>query len=80
MSNNLLQHAATQEDERPQRARRRPAWITNYEVTGIDQSEDPALTHFALFLNCDPPTFEAAVRESKCGGRQWMKNCSNRKE
>ena len=28
--------------------RKRPAWMYDYEVTGIDQSEDP-LTHFVLF-------------------------------
>ncbi|CAL5333116.1 unnamed protein product [Camellia sinensis] len=56
--------AATEEEERPQRARRRPAWMSDYEVTGIDQSED-ALTHFALFSDCDPTVFENAVKESK---------------
>ena len=38
--------AITVEDERPQRARRRPAWMSDYEVTGI---EDP-ITHFAFFF------------------------------
>ncbi|KAK3022536.1 hypothetical protein RJ639_047474 [Escallonia herrerae] len=50
--------------QRSHRARRRPTWMLDYEVTGIDQSEDP-LTHFALFLDCDPTTFEEAVKESK---------------
>lgn len=27
---------ATQEDEQAQRARRRPTWMINYEVIGID--------------------------------------------
>ena len=36
----------------------------DYEVTGIDQSEDP-FTHFALFLDCDPTTFESAVKDAK---------------
>ena len=31
------------------RVRKRPAWMLDFEVTGIDQSEDP-LTHFALFF------------------------------
>ncbi|RDX79473.1 putative mitochondrial protein, partial [Mucuna pruriens] len=51
-------------DERPQRVRKRLAWMTDYEVTGIHQSEDP-LIHFALFSDCDPTTFEEAIKESK---------------
>ena len=39
----------------------------DYEVTGIDQSEDP-LTHFALFSDCEPTTFESAVKDAK-----WQK-------
>lgn len=54
----------TTQEERSQRARRRPAWMTDYEVARIDQFEDP-LTHFALFSDCDPATFEAAIKESK---------------
>ena len=44
--------------------RRRPAWMSDYKVTGIDQTEDPT-THFALFSDCDPTTFESAVKEEK---------------
>ena len=44
-----------------------PAWMTDYEVTRIDQSEDP-ITHFALFSDYDPTTFESAMKESK-----WQK-------
>ena len=47
--------------------RKRPAWMYDYEVTGIDQSKDP-LTHFALFSDCDPTTFESAVKDAK-----WQK-------
>ena len=46
------------------RVRRRPAWMSDYEVTEIDQSEDP-FTHFALFSYCDPTLFESAIKESK---------------
>ena len=53
--------------ERSQRAKRRPAWMSDYEVTGIDQTEDP-LTHFSLFSDCDPTTFEEAIKEPK-----WQK-------
>ena len=55
------------DDERPQRVRKRHAWMTDYEVTRIHQSEDP-LIHFALFSDCDPTTFEEAIKESK-----WQK-------
>lgn len=43
------------------RIRKRPAWMEDYEVTEI---EDP-ITHFALFSDCDPTTFESAVKETK---------------
>ena len=46
------------------RSRKRPIWIDDYEVTGIGQSEDPAV-HFALFGDCDHVTFEEAVKQSK---------------
>ncbi|RVW19208.1 Retrovirus-related Pol polyprotein from transposon RE2 [Vitis vinifera] len=46
------------------RVRKRLAWMSDYEVTGIDQYEDP-LTHFALFSYYDPTSFESAVKESK---------------
>lgn len=39
--------------------------MTDYEVTGIDQPDDP-LMHFALFSYCNPTTFEEAIKESKC--------------
>ena len=38
--------------------------MTDYEVTGIDQADDP-LMHFALFSYCNPTTFEEAIKESK---------------
>lgn len=41
--------------------------MSDYEVTGIERSEDP-LTHFALFSGCDPVSFDVAVKESK-----WQK-------
>nr|GMD00997.1 Retrovirus-related Pol polyprotein from transposon TNT 1-94 [Ipomoea batatas] len=40
------------DDSRPRRAIRRPAWMSDYEVTGL-HSEDP-LVHLALFSDCDP--------------------------
>ncbi|KAF2292469.1 hypothetical protein GH714_023138 [Hevea brasiliensis] len=47
--------------------KRRPAWLSNYEVAKIDQSEY-RLTHFALFSNCDPTNFESAIKDVK-----WQK-------
>ena len=44
--------------------RRRPAWMEDYEVTGLSNP----ITHFALFADCDPTTFESAVKEEK-----WQK-------
>ena len=38
--------------------------MDDYEVTGIGQSKDP-IVHFALFADCDPVTFEEAVKQSK---------------
>ncbi|KAF7112891.1 hypothetical protein RHSIM_RhsimUnG0182300 [Rhododendron simsii] len=47
---------------RSHRVRKRPAWMSDYEVPGIDQSDDP-LTHFALFSDCDPTVFESAMKD-----------------
>ena len=58
------QNPLAAESQRPQRVRRRPTWMTNYEVTGVDQGDDP-LTYFALFSYCDPTIFEVAVKEPK---------------
>ncbi|GKV11790.1 hypothetical protein SLEP1_g23011 [Rubroshorea leprosula] len=63
---------AKEDEQRSQRVRKRPAWMTDYEVTGIDHSEDTPThfedtpTHFALFSDCDPTIFEEATTESKC--------------
>jgi hypothetical protein len=43
------------------RIRKRPVWMEDYKVTGI---EDP-ITHFALFSYCNPTTFESVVKEEK---------------
>ncbi|GMJ14865.1 hypothetical protein HRI_005155700 [Hibiscus trionum] len=39
--------------ERAQRVKKRPAWMQDYVITGIDQYDDPVV-HFALFSDCDP--------------------------
>ncbi|KAF2313315.1 hypothetical protein GH714_010300 [Hevea brasiliensis] len=54
----------TPTNSRAQRIRKRPAWMSDYEVTGIDISEDP-LTYLALFSDCDPTNFESAVKDEK---------------
>ncbi|VFQ61773.1 unnamed protein product [Cuscuta campestris] len=46
-SNIIPDSSTTTGTEHPQRTRRRPAWMADYEVTGDDQGEDP-LTHFVL--------------------------------
>ncbi|KAA0057219.1 Retrovirus-related Pol polyprotein from transposon TNT 1-94 [Cucumis melo var. makuwa] len=51
-------------EERPQRTRRKPAWMTDYEVIGIDESNDP-LTYFALCSYSDPTIFEEAIKDPK---------------
>ncbi|CAL5420691.1 unnamed protein product [Camellia sinensis] len=52
------------EQTRPQRTKSRPAWMREYEVTGIDQFDDP-ITHFALLSDCDPVIFKNAVQDPK---------------
>ncbi|GKU94475.1 hypothetical protein SLEP1_g7971 [Rubroshorea leprosula] len=58
---------AKEDEQRSQRVRKRPSWMTDYEVTGIDHSED-TLTHFSLFFDCYPIVFEEVAKESK-----WQK-------
>ncbi|GKU99221.1 hypothetical protein SLEP1_g12096 [Rubroshorea leprosula] len=52
---------------RPQYKKRRPTWLEDYEVTDLPQNDVP-VTHFALFANCDPLTYEEVVKEEK-----WQK-------
>ena len=66
-SNPTSEDVDQQNHARPQRLKKRPAWMSDYEVSGIDHSEGP-LIHFALFSDCDPVTFEATVKEPK-----WQK-------
>ncbi|CAM8959850.1 unnamed protein product [Rhodiola kirilowii] len=42
--------------------RRRPAWITDY-VSGDENFDD--LAHLVLFADCDPLSFEEAIKEKK---------------
>ena len=41
--------------------RKRPAWMEDYEVSGIEYP----ITHFALFSDCDLAAYKEAVKESK---------------
>ena len=43
------------------RVRSRHAWMEDYEVTGLSNP----ITHFGFFADCDPTTFESAVKEEK---------------
>ncbi|GKV23723.1 hypothetical protein SLEP1_g33425 [Rubroshorea leprosula] len=52
---------------RPQRKKRRPAWLEDYEVTDLPQDDVP-INHFALFVDCDLLTYEEVVKEEK-----WQK-------
>lgn len=58
-------------DSHPHCVRRRPAWMSDYKVTGLGDLDNP-LTHFALFSEYDPITFEAAAKEQK-----WIKAIDN---
>ncbi|OIT07305.1 retrovirus-related pol polyprotein from transposon tnt 1-94 [Nicotiana attenuata] len=51
-------------DDPLRRARKRPAWMMDYEVTGINIDEE-TIAHFALFADCDPTTFKSVVQEAK---------------
>ncbi|GKV46281.1 hypothetical protein SLEP1_g53273 [Rubroshorea leprosula] len=52
---------------KPQRKKRIPAWLEDYEVTDLPQDDVP-VNHFALFVDCDPLTYEEAIKEEK-----WQK-------
>ena len=47
---------------RHQRIRKRPTWMEDYEVSGLDHLDD-TLTYFALFSDCDPIAFKDAAKE-----------------
>ena len=51
---------------------KRPVWMIDYEVTEIDQSENP-LTYFALFFFIVILQFLMRLSKIKSGRRQWMK-------
>ena len=53
-----------------QRLRKRRAWMMDYEVSDVYQSDDDddTIAHFALFSYCDPISFQEAVKEPK-----WQK-------
>ncbi|KAL6286215.1 hypothetical protein ACE6H2_010605 [Prunus campanulata] len=64
---------ASSSSARPQRLRKRPAWMIDFEwvfdsVSGSEGSDDDPLVHFALFADSDPVSFSDAVREPK-----WQK-------
>jgi len=56
------------EEELSPRIRKRPAWMDDFLLTRIPYS----IIHFALFSDCDPTTFESAVKEEK-----WQKTMND---
>lgn len=54
-------------EPRLQRTRRRPTWMQDHEISGVNQTNDP-LAHFALFSGHDPIVFHDAIKELK-----WQK-------
>eukprot|EP00257_Ricinus_communis_P019758 XP_015578840.1 uncharacterized protein LOC107261772 [Ricinus communis] len=53
----------TAAETNPRRVQKRPLWMTDYEVSGIDQTEDP-VTHFAFFAYCDPIIYQLDVKST----------------
>lgn len=49
---------------RSQYGKRRPTWMSNYQVLDNEIPEDP-LVKFTLFSYCDPTIYEEAVKEEK---------------
>ena len=56
------------ESQRPQRVRRRPAWMYDNEVTGIDQFEDPLTLCFQIVIL---PVLKW-LSKNQNGERLWM--------
>lgn len=53
-------------EPRPQRSKKRPAWMTDYEVRGIVQTDDDdTISHYVVFSYCDPISFQEAMKEQK---------------
>lgn len=51
-------------NERPQQNRGAPRWLENYKVYKTKKSGN-AVSHFSLFLDCDPISFADAVKDLK---------------
>ncbi|GKU98369.1 hypothetical protein SLEP1_g11381 [Rubroshorea leprosula] len=57
---------AQTESTRPQRQRRPPVCLQDYEVTLDDEVDDDGeLVHFAFFADSEPVTFEEAIQDSR---------------
>ncbi|GKV28920.1 hypothetical protein SLEP1_g37906 [Rubroshorea leprosula] len=63
----LIPKAESDDGQRPQRVRKRPTWMLDYEVPGIEQSDEEELTYFALFSYCDPVAFRDATKLKENG-------------
>lgn len=61
----VIDHQIQASSENEPRLRKRPAWMIDY-VSGDDLSDDDdQIAHFALFADCDPLTFQEAIKETK---------------
>lgn len=49
---------------RAQCERKRHAWMIDYESRG-ELTDDETIAHLALFFDCDPITYEDAIKETK---------------
>lgn len=61
ITDNQLQDSACL---RSQRAKRRPAWMPDYQVSDNEIPVDP-LVQVALFCDCNPTIYTEAVKEEK---------------
>lgn len=51
-------------NEHFQRVKKRPAWMLDY-VSGDELSDEDPITHFVLFADCDPITYDEASKDEK---------------
>ncbi|KAL6323292.1 hypothetical protein AAG906_029299 [Vitis piasezkii] len=53
-------------ESRLRRVRKRPAWMQDFEVTGVQFDNYDTIAHYALLSDCDPITFQEAIKDLKC--------------
>lgn len=62
-THNLNKNQAARENSLAKRVKKRPTWMKDYVTSGI-RYED-TLAHFAFLVDCDPFTFQEAIKDSK---------------